>query len=149
MGFARNLTSYEWREKYTQTENIGDYKGNAKDRLKLEVTKIILELGIPAHIKGFSYLREAIIIIVEADKATVSMTKILYPAIADIFDTTATRAERAIRHAIGVAWNRGDSQMRQKFFGVTIAEFSWHPTNSEFIATIADYIKIRACDNGS
>jgi len=106
--------------------------------LESTVTSIIHEIGVPAHIKGYQYLREAIIIAVEDMDVINAVTKILYPEVAARFGTTASRVERAIRHAIEVAWDRGDLETLQKYFGYTVSNAKGKPTNSEFIAMIAD-----------
>jgi two-component system response regulator (stage 0 sporulation protein A) len=102
------------------------------------VTEIIHEIGIPAHIKGYQYLREAIILTVNDMDIINAVTKVLYPEVAKKFGTTPSRVERAIRHAIEVAWDRGDVEVLQKFFGYTVSGIKGKPTNSEFIAMIAD-----------
>ena len=99
---------------------------------------IIHEIGVPAHIKGYQYLREAIIITVGNMEVINAVTKVLYPEVAKRFGTTPSRVERAIRHAIEVAWDRGDLETLQKFFGYTVSNAKGKPTNSEFIAMIAD-----------
>lgn len=106
--------------------------------LKNQVTNIIHEIGVPAHIKGYQYLREAIIIAVNDMEVINAVTKVLYPTVAKRFSTTPSRVERAIRHAIEVAWDRGDLETLQKYFGYTVSNAKGKPTNSEFIAMIAD-----------
>ena len=106
--------------------------------LKNMVTSIIHEIGVPAHIKGYQYLREAIIIAVYDMDVINAVTKVLYPEVAKRFATTPSRVERAIRHAIEVAWDRGDLETLQKYFGYTVSNAKGKPTNSEFIAMIAD-----------
>ncbi|MCI2056906.1 MAG: sporulation transcription factor Spo0A [Oscillibacter sp.] len=106
--------------------------------LKNQVTDIIHEIGVPAHIKGYQYLREAIMIAVDDMDVINAVTKVLYPEVAKRFSTTPSRVERAIRHAIEVAWDRGDLETLQKFFGYTVSNTKGKPTNSEFIAMIAD-----------
>lgn len=106
------------------------------------VTAIIKEIGIPAHIKGYSYLREAIQMVYYDIELLGSVTKILYPEIAKKFSTTPSRVERAIRHAIEVAWNRGNFESISEMFGYTVHHMKSKPTNSEFIAMIADKIRI-------
>ena len=98
---------------------------------------------VPAHIKGYQYLREAIIIAVEDMEVINAVTKVLYPEVARRFDTTASRVERAIRHAIEVAWDRGDIETLQKYFGYTVSNAKGKPTNSEFIAMIADRLQLQ------
>ena len=103
---------------------------------------MIHEIGVPAHIKGYQYLREAIMMSVEDSEMMGSITKILYPTIAKKYRTTASRVERAIRHAIEVAWNRGRMETLDDMFGYTINTGKGKPTNSEFIALIADTIRL-------
>lgn len=112
--------------------------------LEVEVTNIIHEMGIPAHIKGYQYLREAIMMVVEEVDLLGSVTKILYPQIAAKFDTTSSRVERAIRHAIEVAWARNNIETIKKFFGYTINTERGKPTNSEFIALVADRLRLNS-----
>lgn len=107
-------------------------------KLEVRVTDILHELGIPAHIKGYPYLRKAIALAVHDIDVINAMTKVLYPQVAKAFQTTPSRVERAIRHAIEVAWDRGDLDTLQRFFGYTISLTKGKPTNSEFIALIAD-----------
>ena len=111
--------------------------------LKNMVTSIIHEIGVPAHIKGYQYLREAIIIAVYDMDVINAVTKVLYPEVAKRFNTTASRVERAIRHAIEVAWDRGDLETLQKYFGYTVSNAKGKPTNSEFIAMIADRLQLQ------
>lgn len=107
------------------------------------VTEIIHEIGIPAHIKGYQYLREAIILTINEMDIINAVTKVLYPTVAKKFNTTPSRVERAIRHAIEVAWDRGDIETLQKFFGYTVSNIKGKPTNSEFIAMIADRLSLQ------
>ena len=107
------------------------------------VTNIIHEIGVPAHIKGYQYLREAIIIAVNDMDVINAITKVLYPQVAKAFNTTPSRVERAIRHAIEVAWDRGDLDTLQRFFGYTVSNTKGKPTNSEFIALIADKLQLQ------
>ena len=107
------------------------------------VTNIIHEIGVPAHIKGYQYLREAIMIAVEDMDVINAITKVLYPQVAKAFQTTPSRVERAIRHAIEVAWDRGDLDTLQRFFGYTVSNTKGKPTNSEFIALIADKLQLQ------
>ncbi|MCI7019999.1 MAG: sporulation transcription factor Spo0A [Clostridiales bacterium] len=115
------------------------------DKVSIEtlVTNIIHEIGVPAHIKGYQYLREAIIIAVNDMDVINAITKVLYPEVAKNFGTTPSRVERAIRHAIEVAWDRGDLDTLQKFFGYTVSNTKGKPTNSEFIALIADKLQLQ------
>ena len=115
------------------------------DKVSIEtlVTNIIHEIGVPAHIKGYQYLREAIIIAVNDMDVINAITKVLYPEVAKTFGTTPSRVERAIRHAIEVAWDRGDLDTLQKFFGYTVSNTKGKPTNSELIALIADKLQLQ------
>lgn len=115
----------------------------ARQNLEANVTAIIHEIGVPAHIKGYQYLREAIIMTVEDMDVINAVTKVLYPEVARKFGTTASRVERAIRHAIEVAWDRGDLDTLQKYFGFTVSNSKGKPTNSEFIAMIADRLVLQ------
>ena len=110
--------------------------------LEIEVTRIIHEIGVPAHVKGYQYLRAAIMLVTEEINYLGAVTKELYPTIAKRYDTTPSRVERAIRHAIELAWDRGDIDRINKFFGYTINGEKGKPTNSEFIAIIADKLRL-------
>ena len=114
-----------------------------KTNIETMVTNIIHEIGVPAHIKGYQYLREAIIIAVDDMDVINAITKVLYPQVAKTFQTTPSRVERAIRHAIEVAWDRGDLDTLQSFFGYTVSNTKGKPTNSEFIALIADRLQLQ------
>lgn len=111
--------------------------------LEKDVTNMIHEIGVPAHIKGYQYLREAIMMSVDDVEMLGSITKILYPTIASKYQTTPSRVERAIRHAIEVAWSRGKMETLDSLFGYTINTGKGKPTNSEFIALIADKIRLQ------
>lgn len=119
-------------------------------RLKLEasITAIIHEIGVPAHVKGYQYLREAISMVVMDMEVINAVTKILYPEVARKFNTTASRVERAIRHAIELAWDRGEVDVLHKYFGYTPESIKGKPTNSEFIAIIADRLKLQFQQQG-
>lgn len=112
--------------------------------LEAEVTNIIHEIGVPAHIKGYLYLREAIQMVVKDIELLSAVTKELYPSIAKKFNTTASRVERAIRHAIEVAWSRGQVETINRIFGYTIQNEKGKPTNSEFIAMVADKLRLQS-----
>ena len=128
---------------YEQNQ-VGEEKRIAKEyNLEKDVTDMIHEIGVPAHIKGYQYLREAIMMSVEDVEMLNSITKILYPSIAKKYQTTPSRVERAIRHAIEVAWSRGKMETLDALFGYTINIGKGKPTNSEFIARMAEYISIR------
>ncbi len=117
------------------------YREQSRD-LQQEVTEIIHEIGIPAHIKGYMYLREAILMVVEEVELLGMITKALYPRVAERYDTTPSRVERAIRHAIEVAWSRNNIEIIKNFFGYTINIERGKPTNSEFIALVADRLRM-------
>lgn len=127
-----------------QLVSQGSVLGEAEPARSLEamVTSIIHEVGVPAHIKGYQYLREAILIAIEDMDVINAVTKVLYPEVAKRYGTTASRVERAIRHAIEVAWDRGDLETLQKYFGYTVSNVKGKPTNSEFIAMIADRLQL-------
>lgn len=117
--------------------------GSLKFRdIELEVTSLLHEIGIPAHIKGYQYLREAIFMVIQENELLGAVTKELYPSVAAQFSTTASRVERAIRHAIEVAWSRGNIDVVNEIFGHTISAERGKPTNSEFIAMVADKVRI-------
>ncbi len=121
----------------------GSLHSSDKSGIETMVTNIIHEIGVPAHIKGYQYLREAIIIAVNDMDVINAITKVLYPQVAKAFQTTPSRVERAIRHAIEVAWDRGDLDTLQRFFGYTVSNTKGKPTNSEFIALIADKLQLQ------
>ncbi len=123
-------STYENKEEYTERN------------LELDVTNIIHEIGVPAHIKGYQYLRDAIMMSVNDGEMLNSITKLLYPTIAKQHKTTPSRVERAIRHAIEVAWSRGKMDTIDELFGYTVSNGKGKPTNSEFVALIADKIRI-------
>lgn len=135
MDFYAELTEKEITEEFRTEEQ-------REQRLENEVTAIIHEVGVPAHIKGYHYLRDAIMMSVKDMEMLGAVTKILYPAIAKKHNTTSSRVERAIRHAIEVAWSRGKIETIEELFGYTINEGKGKPTNSEFIALIADKIRL-------
>ncbi|VBB07998.1 transcription sporulation two-component dna-binding phosphorylation sensory regulation transduction metal-binding calcium [Lucifera butyrica] len=110
--------------------------------IDVEVTNIIREIGIPAHIKGYQYLRDAIMMIINEVELLGAVTKVLYPMIAEKYSTTPSRVERAIRHAIEVAWGRGNVEMINRIFGYTVKLDKGKPTNSEFMAMIADKLRM-------
>lgn len=131
-------------KKEIQVKNNGEITKKTEERdLEQDVTNMIHEIGVPAHIKGYQYLRESIMMAVEDNSMLSSITKILYPTIAKKFDTTPSRVERAIRHAIEVAWSRGRMETLDALFGYTINTGKGKPTNSEFIALIADRIRLK------
>lgn len=111
--------------------------------IETQVTKIIHQIGVPAHIKGYQYLRTAILMTIADSDVINSVTKVLYPSVAKKYATTTSRVERAIRHAIEVAWDRGDVDVLNSYFGYTIQNNRGKPTNSEFIAMIADNLRLK------
>ncbi|WP_440895804.1 sporulation transcription factor Spo0A [Amphibacillus sp. Q70] len=124
-----------------KTAKHADHKQNKFD-LEASITNIIHEVGVPAHIKGYMYLREAITMIFNDVELLGSITKILYPDIAKKYKTTPSRVERAIRHAIEVAWSRGNIDSISDLFGYTVSSSKAKPTNSEFIAMVADHLRL-------
>ena len=116
---------------------------SANADMEAQVTKIIHQIGVPAHIKGYQYLRTAILMTIEDNDIINSVTKVLYPTVAKKYQTTTSRVERAIRHAIEVAWDRGDIDTLNSYFGYTIQNSRGKPTNSEFIAMIADNLRLK------
>lgn len=135
-----NTLSNEYITTYTKT-TINSSR-NSSTPLEVRVTNIIHDVGVPAHIKGYQYIREAILLSVQNEEIINAVTKTLYPTLAKKFNTTPSRVERAIRHAIEVAWNRGQIEMHDKIFGYTVNSNKGKPTNSEFIAMIADKLRL-------
>lgn len=120
------------------TKTLDFYHNN----LQVSITKILHELGIPSHIKGYQYIREGVSIIFERPETIGGITKELYPELASKFDTTVSRVERAIRHAIEVSWNRGDWELMEEIFGHSVDIDKAKSTNSEFIVTVADKLRL-------
>lgn len=133
----RRIGEFQNEEKY-ENASIDIYHNN----LQISITKILHELGIPSHIKGYQYIREGISIIYDKPDVIGGITKQLYPTIAGKFDTTVSRVERAIRHAIEVSWNRGDWDLMEEIFGHSVDIDKAKPTNSEFIVTVADKLRL-------
>ena len=121
----------------------GEKNGAQPPDIETQVTKIIHQIGVPAHIKGYQYLRTAIMLTIADNEIINSVTKILYPSVAKKYATTTSRVERAIRHAIEVAWDRGDIDTLNSYFGYTVQNNRGKPTNSEFIAMIADHLRLK------
>lgn len=138
-----NQEYLEWQSgsqpTYISAKNI-----NRPNSLEADITFIMHEIGIPAHIKGYQYLRESIMMVVDDISLLNAITKELYPSVAEKYDTTPSRVERAIRHAIEVAWSRGRIDTINKIFGYTVHEQKGKPTNGEFIAMVADRLRINA-----
>lgn len=127
----------------TRRRGTAKVPGRENGDLEAQVTKIIHQIGVPAHIKGYQYLRTAIIMAINDNDVINSVTKVLYPTVAKQYGTTSSRVERAIRHAIEVAWDRGDLDVLNSFFGYTVQNSRGKPTNSEFIAMIADNLRLK------
>lgn len=147
---------FDYHVLYERIERIRKHRQNAKNGvgggahafpdhndLETQVTGVIHKIGVPAHIKGYQYLRTAIMMTIEDNDLINSVTKILYPTVAKKYQTTSSRVERAIRHAIEVAWDRGDLDTLNQYFGWTIQNERGKPTNSEFIAMIADNLRLK------
>jgi two-component system response regulator (stage 0 sporulation protein A) len=124
------------------SNEIGESEKYKKVKIENEITEILHEVGIPAHIKGYMFLRTAIMITYDNIDILGQVTKVLYPDIARTYNTTSSRVERAIRHAIEVAWNRGNTDAINDIFGYTVSASKSKPTNSEFIAMIADKLRL-------
>ena len=140
---AAELTASEEKPLETAGQAAVQAPGQTPRSLEKDVTDMIHEIGVPAHIKGYQYLREAIMMSVQDIEMLNSITKILYPTIAKKYQTTPSRVERALRHAIEVAWSRGRMETLDALFGYTINTGKGKPTNSEFIALIADKIRLQ------
>ena len=141
------LKPFELSDLHKRILNLFDENNNidlCHNNLQISITKVLHELGIPSHIKGYQYIREAIGIIYERPETIGGITKELYPELALKFDTTVSRVERAIRHAIEVSWNRGSWDLMEEIFGHSVDIDKAKPTNSEFIVTIADKLKLDA-----
>lgn len=142
--FQIMITVPSEKKENLKKNNVEEVAKKVQERdLEQDVTDMIHEIGVPAHIKGYQYLRESIMMAVEDNTMLSSITKILYPTIAKKFQTTPSRVERAIRHAIEVAWSRGRMETLDALFGYTINTGKGKPTNSEFIALIADRIRLK------
>jgi len=123
-------------------KKVNGYSDTLYNKLEKDITKLLHDIGMPAHIRGYSYIRSGIIEAYRDKEIIGQVTKVLYPTIAEKYDTTSSRVERAIRHAIEVAWNRGNLDVIDDIFGYTISAQRAKPTNSEFIAMIADKLRI-------
>ncbi len=137
--FKGGLISREIKAQYI---DISPEKKKNQENLEALVTNVIHEVGVPAHIKGYQYLREAIMMVIKDTDVINQITKQLYPNIAGKYNTTPSRVERAIRHAIEVAWGRGEQETVENIFGYTVSASKGKPTNSEFIAMIADKLRL-------
>ena len=140
--FRPNGSNNFIRKEIKRTPYINVNAAKEEDHLEALVTNVIHGVGVPAHIKGYQYLREAIMMVVNDIDVINQITKSLYPRIAAKFETTPSRVERAIRHAIEVAWGRGEVDLMENIFGYTVSAAKGKPTNSEFIAMIADKLRL-------
>ena len=138
------LDGFSLLERMRQAVRNGETEEESPVALERLVTSIIHEVGVPAHIKGYQYVREAIILAVQDMDVINAVTKVLYPEVARRYNTTPSRVERAVRHAIETAWDRGDLETLQRYFGYTVSNTKGKPTNSEFIAMIADRIRLQS-----
>lgn len=130
-------------KRFADKNNMLSSENSREAQLELIVTEIIHQIGIPAHIKGYHYLRKAIILSIKDPEMLESVTKLLYPTIAQIYSTVPARVERAIRHAIETAWDRGDVDFLNDMFGYTVSVGKGKPTNSEFIALVTDNLRLK------
>ena len=139
---SRPAWRYDSRNRYYQVREVPrEYRGY-QNALESRVTEVLHVLGVPAHVRGYYYLREAIILAVESSDSIGPVTKVLYPNIARKFHTTTVRVERSIRHAIDITWNRGNIPVLEDIFGYTVDSEKGRPSNSEFIAMAADRVRI-------
>ena len=130
-------------ERLRQVADLGEEQALAAEGgLEVQITRILHQMGVPAHIKGYHYLRDGITFVYHDPNLMGAVTKELYPMIAEKYDTTASRVERAIRHAIELAWDRGNVDLMNRYFGYTINVNRGKPTNSEFIALVADKLRL-------
>lgn len=136
----------ELEKRIIECNNAGSYSNKTIDvyhnNLQISITKILHELGVPSHIKGYQYIREGIALLYERPEVIGGITKELYPEIANRYETTVSRVERAIRHAIEVSWNRGNWDLMEEIFGHSVDIDKAKPTNSEFIVTVADKLRL-------
>ncbi len=140
---SERILSFNGRNKIDAFQRNPSHSAQTAGSLEMRVTEIIHQIGVPAHIKGYQYLRDAIIMSINDDDIINAVTKRLYPAVAKKHSTTSSRVERAIRHAIEVAWDRGDVDVLNSYFGYTIHNGRGKPTNSEFIAMISDRFRLQ------
>ena len=139
----KSLAEYIGTLTRTRQAPAAPAQDNTPPDIETQVTKIIHQIGVPAHIKGYQYLRTAILMTISDSDIINSVTKVLYPSVAKKYATTTSRVERAIRHAIEVAWDRGDIDTLNSYFGYTVQNSRGKPTNSEFIAMIADNLRLK------
>ena len=141
--FLRPITGNRLCEAVRNAASENGMAYSAEFDLPKTVTELLLEIGVPAHLKGYQYVREAIILTVRDPEIIESVTKRLYPAVAKTYGTTPSKIERAMRHAIEVACDRGDVDSFQRIFGYTVSMAKGKPTNSEFVAMLADHLSLR------
>ena len=146
------LKPFELEDLEKRILDCGNSDNNTKEKvrhnnLQISITKILHDLGVPSHIKGYQYIREGIILLYDKPELIGGITKELYPDIASTYKTTVSRVERAIRHAIEVSWNRGDWDLMEEVFGHSVDIDKAKPTNSEFIATVADKLRLEFQNN--
>jgi two-component system response regulator (stage 0 sporulation protein A) len=144
---AENIVRLSKRQRQRSKGGIRQI-GYDSNSLELKVTEILHQIGVPAHIKGYHYLHDSIILSIEKPEIINAVTKQLYPTVAKKYETTSSRVERAIRHAIEVAWDRGDVEVLNSYFGYTIQGSRGKPTNSEFIAMISDKLRLQMKNAG-
>ncbi|WP_316637872.1 sporulation transcription factor Spo0A [uncultured Ruminococcus sp.] len=144
---AENIVRLSKRQRQRAKGGIRQI-GYDSNSLELKVTEILHQIGVPAHIKGYHYLRDSIILSIEKPEIINAVTKQLYPTVAKKYEATSSRVERAIRHAIEVAWDRGDVEVLNSYFGYTIQGSRGKPTNSEFIAMISDKLRLQMKNAG-
>lgn len=125
------------------SSSVMHYYPTVGANMEIKITEILHQIGVPAHIKGYNYLRDSILMSIESPEIINAVTKRLYPSVAKKYETTSSRVERAIRHAIEVAWDRGDVDILNSYFGYTIHNDRGKPTNSEFIAMISDKLRLQ------
>ncbi|MGN0551529.1 MAG: sporulation transcription factor Spo0A [Acutalibacteraceae bacterium] len=144
---AESIINLLSSEENNSRDNISRFvpasKPQSSGSMKIKITEILHQIGVPAHIKGYHYLRDSIMMSIEKPEIINAVTKQLYPSVAKKYETTSSRVERAIRHAIEVAWDRGDVDVLNSYFGYTIHNGRGKPTNSEFIAMISDKLRLQ------
>lgn len=140
---CERVIQFSGLDNYEITQPTQELQIEFENELDIKITEIMHHIGIPAHIKGYQYIRESIKLSVKNGEAMNNITKVLYPTIAKQFNTTASRVERAIRHAIEIAWDRGDAEVLNSYFGYTIYYERGKPTNSEFIALLSDNFRLK------
>ena len=143
---AKPIDLPELEKKVIDAVNKVPLKDGGANNLEISVSKLLHDLGVPSHIKGYQYIREGVLLMYESPEIVGAITKELYPEIATRYDTTVSRVERAIRHAIEVSWNRGDVDLMEEVFGHSVDYDRAKPTNSEFIVTLSDKLRLEHSD---